>query len=100
MPVDTRHPLYEEFFPKWVRARDVVAGEDAVKARGEVYLRRLDSQGDQEYRDYLARASFYGATGRTVSGFSGMIFRRDPVVKVPGRERQKDEGKGIKANDG
>lgn len=83
MPVDTTHPLYDEFLPKWRRARDVIAGEDAIKAAGELYLPRLESQSDAEYAAYVNRALFFGATGRTADGFSGMVFRRDPVVKLP-----------------
>ncbi len=33
----------------WARARDVLAGEDAVKAAGEKYLAWMDSQSDEEF---------------------------------------------------
>src|SRR5687767_5545654 len=39
MPVDSLHPDYEEMLPVWTRARDVLAGEDAVKAAGEKLFR-------------------------------------------------------------
>jgi hypothetical protein len=45
----------------WVRARDVLAGEDAVKSAGTKYLPRMDSQIDQEYEACKARASFFGS---------------------------------------
>jgi hypothetical protein len=45
----------------------VLAGEDAVKAAGERYLPRLDSQKDEEYAAYKARGSFFGGTARTRS---------------------------------
>ncbi len=83
MPVDSTHPLYDEFLPKWIRARDVIAGEDAIKAAGEAYVPRLDSQSEDEFAAYVQRASFFNATGRTAEGFSGMVFRRDPVTKLP-----------------
>lgn len=83
MPIDSTHPLYDEFFPKWARARDVIAGEDRVKEAGETYLPRLDSQSDDEFDGYVHRASFFNATGRTADGFSGMVFRRDPIFKLP-----------------
>jgi hypothetical protein len=44
MPVNTTHPDYDAALPDWLRARDVLAGEDAVKSAGEKYLPRLDSQ--------------------------------------------------------
>lgn len=83
MPVNSLHPLYDEFLVTWCRARDVIAGEDRVKAVGETYLPRIDSQEDAEYSAYVQRASFFNATGRTAEGFQGMVFRRDPVVKLP-----------------
>lgn len=83
MPVETTHPSYDENLPAWLRARDVLAGEDAVKAGGVRYLPRLDSQTDDEYAAYKARASFFNATSRTADGFVGLIFRREPVFKIP-----------------
>ncbi len=66
-----------------MRARDVFAGEDAVKAAGVRYLPRLDSQTDEEYLAYKERASFFNASARTADGFVGLIFRREPTFKVP-----------------
>ena len=43
MPVNSTHPDYDASALEWSRARDVLAGEDAVKAAGEKYLPRLDS---------------------------------------------------------
>ena len=48
-----------------MRARDVYAGEDAVKAAGPRYLPRLDCQYDTEYAAHKQRASFFNATART-----------------------------------
>jgi hypothetical protein len=70
----------------WLRARDVIAGEDAVKFGGEKYLPRLDSQSDDDYAAYKSRACFFNATSRTRDGFIGLLFRRDPEVKLPDRE--------------
>src|SRR5512137_33530 len=83
MGVNSTHPDYDASAASWLRARDVVAGEDAVKAAGEKYLPRLDSQSADEYRDYKTRGSFFNAAARTAEGFVGLIFRRDPVVRVP-----------------
>ena len=49
MPVNSLHPDYEVMLPSWTRARDVLAGEDAVKAAGEKYLPRLEATSDPEY---------------------------------------------------
>ncbi len=83
MPVNSLHPEYLEMLNAWSRARDVIAGEDAVKAAGEKYLLRLDSQSDDEYAGYRARASFFNATARTADGYIGQIFRRTPFLKLP-----------------
>src|ERR1700675_874381 len=83
MPGDSTYPEYDANVTAWLRARDVIAGEDAVKAAGVRYLPRLDSQTDDEYAAYTARASFFNATARTADGFVGLIFRREPTVKLP-----------------
>ena len=49
MPVNSTHPDYDVAAVEWSRARDVMAGEDAVKAGGERYLPRLESQTDEEF---------------------------------------------------
>jgi hypothetical protein len=44
MAVSSTHCDYDSSLVQWSRARDVLAGEDAVKAAGVSYLPRLDSQ--------------------------------------------------------
>ena len=83
MPVNSTHPDYDANILPWMRARDVYAGEDAVKAAGPRYLPRLDCQDDAEYAAYKQRASFFNAMARTADGFTGLIFRREPVFKIP-----------------
>jgi len=83
MPVNSLHPDYAATLPAWSRARDVFAGEDAVKSAGEKYLPRLDGQIEPEYLAYRARASFFNATARTADGYLGLIFRRTPFIKLP-----------------
>ena len=85
MPANSTHHDYDASLPTWLRARDVIAGEDAVKAGGTKYLPRLDSQSDNEYLGYKSRACFFNATSRTCDGFLGLLFRRDPEVKLPDR---------------
>ena len=72
------HADYVKAAPGWARARDVFAGEAAVKARGEADLPRLDSQSDAEYGAYLGRASFCGAAGRALEDAVELVFRRRP----------------------
>lgn len=83
MAVNSTHPDYDASLPGWLRARDVLAGEDAVKNAGEKYLPRLESQTDDEYKAYRARAAFFNASARTMEGFVGLVCRRPPFIKVP-----------------
>ena len=85
MPANSTHPDYDANLSTWLRARDVIAGEDAVKLGGIKYLPRLDSQSENEYLGYKSRACFFNATSRTCDGFLGLLFRRDPEVKLPDR---------------
>ena len=82
MPVNSNHPEYDATLPAWVRARDVLAGEDAVKAAGEKYLPRLDSQSEQEFGNYVRRACFFGATARTLDEYLDLVFRRTPALAL------------------
>ena len=83
MPVNSTHAEYDEHLDAWLRIRDVLAGDRAIKRAGQKYVPRLDSQTDEEFRAYVERGFFYNATSRTVSGYIGMIFRRDPVLQLP-----------------
>jgi hypothetical protein len=83
MAVNSTHPDYDASAAAWSRARDVLAGEDAVKIAAEKYLPRLESQSDDEYNAYRARAAFFNASARTADGFVGLVCRRPPFIKVP-----------------
>ena len=89
------------------RNRAAVAGERAVKKSGTKFLPPLASmccntctdtdnnsqiitqtsalteEGKAAYSKYLALASFYGATGRTVDGLVGLIFSKKAVFELP-----------------
>lgn len=89
MAADTTHPEYDTAAAEWARARDVLSGEDAVKKAGEKYLPRLDSQSEEEYAAYKVRASFFGATARTLEEYLDLIFRRAPVTGAANAESLK-----------
>jgi hypothetical protein len=94
MAVGGTHLDYDASAADWARARDVLAGEHAVKAAGEKYLPRLDSQSEEEYSAYKARASFFGVTARTLEEYLDLVFRRAPVTSAH-REALKASLKGI-----
>jgi len=83
MPADSKHPSYEHGAAKWSRCRDAVAGQDAVHMAGEKYLPKLKDQSKEDYDAYKCRATYFNATGRTLDGLVGMIFRKAPVVVMP-----------------
>lgn len=78
----------EKNLPEWAKVRDVVDGEAAVKGKGTTYLPQPNPTDESEqnrarYQQYLARASFLNATGRTMAGMIGIAFRRWPEVELP-----------------
>jgi len=81
MPVDTRHYLSESMLPSWKKAKDTRDGQTAIHKGAELYLPRLSSQDDKEYKSYRDRAGFYGATSRSIDAFKGMILRREPTFE-------------------
>lgn len=76
------HPDYTRKCGVWETCRDATEGQEAVKGKGERYLPKMNGQSAQEYENYLNRALYYNATGRTVQSYNGMIFRKDPIIKV------------------
>lgn len=80
---DFQRPEYTEAVSKWRRCRDASEGQDSVHAAGEEYLPKLLDQDDKEYQSYKCRTLFYNATGRTLDGLVGMVFRKEPLVTLP-----------------
>lgn len=70
----------------WRRIRDVMKGEDEVKKNAETHLTKPEGMIERPdlWRSYVTRAEFYPASSQTVVGFKGLIFRRPPVVELPG----------------
>lgn len=83
MAVDFQHKDYRARVEQWKRARDVMAGRDAILTAGQDYLPKLADQSPEEYAKYAKRAKWYGASWRTVQGLVGMMFRKAPELVVP-----------------
>lgn len=83
MAIDTEHEEYTLRKIQWSKLRDCIAGQEAVHSAGTKYLPKLSGQTDADYKAYLGRGVFYGATSRTLDGLSGMVFRKEPKVEVP-----------------
>ena len=72
----------------WHLVEDACAGEHAIRAKREAYLPKPNAEDHSEanearYRDYLRRAVYYNATGRTLQGLTGVAFRRWPEIALP-----------------
>jgi hypothetical protein len=78
MPVANEHELYSEFKGDWEEVRDCVKGNRAIKKRGKKYLPMLSGQSEKSYNRYIKKVKFFGATGRTLDGLHGNIFRKAP----------------------
>lgn len=81
--VRTTHSDYDKLSPKWKRARDIIAGEDAIHAAGESYLPKLKDEEADAYKSRLARSDFFNASWRTIAGLKGMAFRKPPTTAMP-----------------
>lgn len=82
---DYTHPSYDQFAPLWRKVRDASAGEDAVKAAGKLYLPDPDETANDSslrYQKYLARAVYFNATGRTLSGLLGVAYANWPALTM------------------
>lgn len=83
MSVSTQHPDYKRMSGIWKKCRDVYAGTDAMRAATTDYLPMLTDELDDAYMARLNRTVLYNAFYRTVSGFTGMLFRIPPVLEAP-----------------
>jgi hypothetical protein len=80
-------PELQAVLPLYKKVDDVIAGAEMVKKRKTVYLPDPSPPGTDDngnrYSAYVTRAVFYAVTRRTLSGFLGEIFDKDPVIIVP-----------------
>ncbi len=60
--------------------RDLDAGPESVRDRGQMYLPRAPGENAANYQDRLERSVFFNVFGHTVEGLVGQVFRRDPVL--------------------
>ena len=78
--VTDEHPDYQLRLAQWARIEDALEGRDAVHGRKESYLPMLGGQDEDQYKAYLGRAPWYGASARTLEAMVGMVFRKQPVT--------------------
>lgn len=87
MPVSTPNPQHAAWSKAWVLMRHTLSGQRAMHQHAEAqgYLPRLSGESTTNYAARLARSPWYNATWRSLEGFVGMLFRKEPNVKVSAR---------------
>lgn len=83
MKIETLHPEYEQISDVWALTRAACAGEHVIKAGGDKYLPKFSPNDAKRYEQYLKRAYYMNATGRTRDALVGMIFRKPPTQNLP-----------------
>ena len=81
---ETTNLQYIKYYPLWRKCRDAYAGQEKVHEQGELYLPKLSSLEEKElYQSRLMRATFFGATQRTVDALVGTMFKNNMVENIP-----------------
>lgn len=102
MPVDSKSAAYEKHAKSVQVMRDVIAGEDAVKARDmyssvKEYLPGFVPADEDRFLAFIKRANFVNFTGRTSVGLKGAIERKPAAIELPSEleyMRENCDGKG------
>lgn len=72
--------------PQVRKVRDFVAGENAVKEAGDLYMPvpsvGMDPTGDS-FKSFLKRTAFFPAAARVLDGCVSLVFQKDPVLDSP-----------------
>jgi hypothetical protein len=91
--VTDRHPDYARHQLQWSRISHVLAGQDSVRDNARAYIPATveHQQFPDTYQAMIARTPFTNYTARAVDGLEGMIFRKDPDVKIPARYKPRLE---------
>lgn len=81
MPVNSTHPEYDLFAPKWRMTR--AAAKSLVEDNTDFLPAEFKLTDAERYKIYHARAYFLGVTGRTEKAMSGMVFRKEATFELP-----------------
>lgn len=94
MPINSTHPLYDDYLPLWTVCRDCHEGQHAIKRKGQAYLPATEgmhiegmdaanSPGYRRYQAYLKRAVFPEVVTDTVNILIGIMNRKEPTIELP-----------------
>ncbi len=78
--VSTPRTQYRAMAQRWVRCRDVIAGDAVVKMKPRDYLPCPSGMDRATFAAYAARPSLFPAAGRTVAALTGVLTQRAPSV--------------------
>jgi len=83
MGIDFQRPEYTAALPKWQLVDDMA--DETNLASHLITLNPTDDSNDNKTRNqqYADRASFFGATGFTLSGLVGAAFEDAPSIELP-----------------
>lgn len=81
-------PEVKNLLPQYITIKDCLDGEVAVKNKKSIYLpvpndESSENENTERYENYIKRAVFYGVTARTLDGFIGQIFAKEPLIQMP-----------------
>jgi len=85
----TTHRDYNKYMGTYVKDYDCYQGQEEVKRKGTAYLPKLPAMaldkkvGSLLYDNFLSNALWFPATSTTVRGYLGLLFRKNPIVKLP-----------------
>lgn len=79
MPVETPSEDYTAQADAWAKIRKLMSGEKAARELVE----KLPGMEDDDFKLFKNRASYLPVMERTVDMFDGLLFFRDPQVKMP-----------------
>lgn len=100
--VSYKLPKYDEYLPRWERVRAAVQGEEEVKKLPRVlpYLNPNDLSPENIRRNeqYLERAVYFNATGRTLEGLIGLAFAKTPKNNLGEFTYLQDDSEGEGVN--
>ena len=93
--VTTKHPLYSKRYPQWILMRDVIEGNDAIKAQGEIYLPKPSIEHDKfslyaqkQYEAFKFRTPFIDFTAQVKDCLHGMLENTPARIEVPQKVKE------------
>lgn len=105
--VQSTHPMYDEHLPDWQLLETAYKGERHVKEKSTLYLPPTSGMiqdgmsssnqlGYQAYQAYLTRAVFPEFMTDSVNTCMGMLWYKDPVIKLPAQLEPMRERASVK----